>query len=208
MRIGPEPLGGRRLSGLLAVLGGFLALALTLPFAAAYFRAYPGFDTPPPWVEAAPAALGNALNFAPPTEVYATYGRIFMFTYVLALPGLLALHTLQRGSSDRLARWGFGVLVTGLAATTIGVAGDYWADGAGFLIEVLGLLILWAGSAMYGAAHLRLGVLPRWVAWLLALAGPVGIVGMLLTGHIPSGPTLGFALASVGLGSVLWTSRR
>ena len=51
-----------RWSGLLALLGGMLGILLTLPFAAAYFRAYPGFEAPPRWLPSVELMLDVALH--------------------------------------------------------------------------------------------------------------------------------------------------
>jgi hypothetical protein len=99
------------------------------------------------------------------------------------------------------------VLVGGLIATCIGVADDYWADGMGFPIEVLGLLAMIAGTTLYGVATLRAGVLPPWSSWLLVAGGPGALVGMALFGHIASGPTLLFAASWLAVGVLLSTHR-
>ncbi len=186
------------------MLGGILAVALTLPFAVAYGRAYPGFDVPPFWVPAVRSALAPILTFASPVAVYNTYGRIFEFVYLLILPGVIGLHSVQKSASGRFERWATGVLVTGLLVSFVGVAGDYWGDGWGFGIELVGLLVLLVGTTLVGIASLRAKQIPAWSAWLAIVGGPGAIAATLLIGHIPSGPTFLFACAWAAVGYLLW----
>ncbi len=69
----------------------------------------------------------------------------------------------------------------------------------------LGLLLLLVGSTLYGVALLVARAVPAWAGWLLVAAGPGGVLlTVLWVGHIPSGPTLPFALAWIVLGYALW----
>jgi hypothetical protein len=190
-------------AGLAAILGGLTAIILTAPFATAYFSAYPGFDIPPFWLPRLKTALGSLLTFASPKVVYNVYGRVFNLVYLLFLPAAFGLHHLHQGASSRIEKWGFAILVVGLLATFIGVAGDYWADGAGFFIELLGLLTLAIGATLYGVALLLSKVVPSWCAWLLVACGPGVFVFFPLIGHIPSGPTFLFATAWLIVGYIL-----
>jgi hypothetical protein len=101
---------------------------------------------------------------------------------------------------DILAYWGDifgGELVTGGEFTAI------QADG--FIIEMLGLLLLLVGSVILGVTYLRAKVLPRSLAWLLILAGLGGVLLSAL--HAPSGTMLLFCFAWVALGYLLWSGR-
>ena len=190
-------------AGLAAILGGVTAVILTPPFATAYFSAYPGFDIPPFWLSLLRPALRSVLAFGPPIAVYNVYGRIFEFVYLLFLPAAFGLHRLHQGAGSRIEKWGFAILVVGLLGAFIGVAGDYWADGAGFFIELLGLLAMVIGATVYGVAVLRSKVIPGWCAWLLIACGP-GTFGFFpLIGHIPSGPTFLFAISWLIVGGML-----
>jgi hypothetical protein len=190
-------------AGLAAVVGGVLAILLTPPFASAYFAAYPGFEVPPFWIAWLRPALAPWLTFAPPITVYNLYGRVYEIVYLLFLPAAFGVHRLHRGTAGRAEKWGFAMVVVGLLTSFIGVAGDYWADGAGFVIELLGLLILSIGTAVYGVGLLRGGVVPRWCGWLLVSCLPAVFIIFPLIGHIPSGPTLPIAVAWLMVGSML-----
>jgi hypothetical protein len=185
-------------------MGSLLALVLTLPFALAYFRAYPGFDVPPFWLAPLQPTLRPLVTFAPSKTVYNLYGRVYELVYLLFLPATVGLHYLHRGQRGRLERWGYRLLMSGLLLTFAGVAGDYWANGLTFMLSLLGFLVLGAGTTLYGLVLWRSRMAPRLVDWLF-LAGLPGIfIGFRLIGHIPSGPTLPFALAWLVLGASLW----
>lgn len=187
-------------------MGGLIAVVLTVPFASAYFIAYSvDGEAPPGWLHSLEPGLGSLLTFAAPETVYTLYGKVFNLVYLLILPAVFGLHHLHRGTNSPREMRAFRVLVGGLIATCIGVAGDYWADGMGFPIEVLGLLAVIAGTTLYGVATLRAGVLPPWSSWLLVAGGPGAFVGMALFGHIPSGPTLLFAASWLAVGVLLST---
>lgn len=173
------------------------------PVCHAYFSAYPGYDIPPLWVAPLKDTLGRLLTFAPPVAVYNLYGRIYNLVYLLFVPAVFGLHTLHRGDNSKVERWGFGMLVVGLVVAFIGVAGDYWADGAGFLLAILGLLICSIGATLYGVATLQSRVLPPWCAWLLVACLPGVFIFLLLIGHIPSGPTFLFAVVWLIIGYML-----
>jgi hypothetical protein len=76
----------------------------------------------------------------------------------------------------------------------------YWAAGfAGYML----------GGLLFGIATFRAGVLPRWAAGLLAVAGPLGPVAVALLPHALEryvGVPLGLAL--VWLGYALFSERR
>lgn len=187
-------------AGRSAQLGGALALLLTLPFASAYFAAYPGFDVPPFWVAPLKPGLAPLLSFADRVTVYNFYGRAYNVVYPLFLPAVFALRQRLAGGAGWLGAGGFWLTVAGLGAATVGVAGDYWLDGAGFMLEFFGLLIMNLGASLAGLAGLRRGGLPRGLSGLLAICFPGLFAVHFLIGHLPSGPTLLFAIAGLVLG--------
>ena len=194
-------------AGFAAILGGLTAIVLTAPFASAYFIAYPGYDTVPFWVQPLEPRFASLLSFGSPDQVYETYGKVYDVVYLLFLPAVLALHQVHGGSGTRAEKRGYALLVAGLLAAFVGVAGDYWANGITFLISVLGLLTMAVGVTMYGVALRRSGVVPRWCAWMLVSCGPGTMVFLFLIGHIPSGPTFPFALSWLVVGFILLFKR-
>lgn len=195
-----NPASGSLWAGRAAMLGGLLALLLTLPFASAYFAAYPGFDMPPFWAAPLKPALTPLLSFADRVTVYNVYGRVYNVVYLLFLPAAFVLRRLQKERGGRLAGWGFGLTLAGLLAAAVGVAGDYWLGGAGFMLEFFGLLVMNLGASLSGLAVLRKGGLPHWLRWLLVICFPGLFAVHFLIGHIPSGPTFLFAVAWLALG--------
>lgn len=192
-----------RWAGISAIAGGVLAILLTVPFAAAYFRAYSGFDPTPIWLPVLRPVVRPLLSFGQPVAVYNTFGRVYDLVYVLLLPAALVLRDLHRPLHSRFEKGAFLLTIVGLLASFFGVAGDYWADGAGFVLELFGLLLLATGASLSGIASLRGRILPRWVSWLMLLCLPGMFACFFLIGHIPSGPTLPVALAFIGLGWLL-----
>lgn len=199
-----EP-GRSRGAGVLAIVGGSLALVLTIPFSAAFHVAYPGFNELPVWFHALRPVLAPLLEFGDSTDVYATYGRIYDLVYLCLLPAALVARRRYSLGRSRAGLLGYRLTIAGLVAAFIGVAGDYWADGLGYPLELLGLLALAVGCTLLGMAWRR-GAAPAPVAWLFMACGPAYAPGFLLVGHVPSGPTLPIAIAFIGLGIAL--SRR
>jgi hypothetical protein len=196
-----------RWAGLAAIVGGLTAMVMTPPFATAYFLAYPGEDQLPFWFDSVEPRLGRLLTFASRETVYETYGRIYNLIYLLLLPVVVALHRAQGDSPSRLEKSGYTVLKWGLVATTVGVAGDYWGNGIGFLVEVPGLLSMIVGVTMWGVALARGHVVPVQWAWLVILCGPGAVASLVLVGHVPSGPTLSFAFVWLVVGCLILSAR-
>lgn len=195
-------------AGLLALLAAIIGLAISLPFAAAFYLAYPGFNTPPFWWEGFRAAYAGLFEFAAATRVYQIYGRIYSLLIPLTLPALFSLRT-RIPVSSRAAIWGRRVFIAGVVLFALGIIGDYWPDpnsqfvGAGFLLEMIGTPTLWVGSLIYGLAVLRNDRTPRWVGAAVTGIAPLGILGSILLNHIPSGPLFGYAVFSLVLGTAL-----
>ena len=192
-------------AGAAAMVGGLGAIAMTPPFAVSFFLAYPGENSLPFWFATAEDRLGPLLSFASPVDVYEVYGRYYNLVYLLFVPMIFVLHHAQASRNIVLERRGFVVLTSGVALTAVGVAGDYWANGAGFPIEALGLLAMIVGVTMWGIAGVRSDVLPRLWSWTLLSCGPGALATSALVGHLPSGPTLSFALAWLIVGTLLLT---
>jgi hypothetical protein len=110
-----------RWAGVAAIVGGMAAIVLTLPFAAAFFLAYPGESPLPFWFDSIEPRLDSQLTFASPDDVYETYGRL----YILLLPLVVAIHRDRGPLASRSEKRGFAVLSSRLGATALGVAGDY-----------------------------------------------------------------------------------
>lgn len=62
------------------------------------------------------------------------------------------------------------------------------------------------GVTMFGLGLRRGRVVPGWWAWLFGACGPGALAATALIGHIPSGPTLPFAVVWLVVGSMLLRS--
>jgi hypothetical protein len=194
-------------AGWAAIAGSVTALLMTPPFATAYFLAYPGEDPFPFWYDAVRPRLDPLLTFASSERVYATYGRIYNLVYLLFIPVVAGVHRAHSSSPSRLEKRGHAMLMCGLIATTLGVAGDYWGDGIGFGVEVLGLLSMIVGVSVWGIALVRGKVVPALWAWLMVICGPAAIASLALIGHLPSGPTMSFAIVWLVVGCLMLSDR-
>ena len=153
------------------------------------------------------------------SEAYLAFGKAYFLVYLGCAAGLIGLDYRRKGSPERPEAEGLGIGTTlvGLAVAFVGDLLAYWGDliggepnaggefnnlqAGGFIIEMLGLVILLLGSVSLGDIYLRARVSPRWFAWMLILAGPSGI--LLSAVHTPSGTMLPFCLAWTAMGYAL-----
>ena len=118
-------------------------------------------------------------------------------------------------TSDDAEGWVFVMALVGLVLSLVGDILEYWGGTPGedftmlqmqgFTVEIPGLLLVLCGSVAFGLIYRRANVLPRFMAWLLIAAGPVGLV--LSIPHIPSGTMFLFCCAWVALGYLLLTGK-
>jgi hypothetical protein len=185
-----------RLGGLAAMLAGVLGIVLT-PILSYLWATY--------------------------SDAYLSYGKAYFLVYLGCLAGLMGLNAQRQGSpgQPKTEKLGIGITFAGLAISVVGDILAYWGDifggelvaggeftaiqADGFIIEMLGLLLLLVGSVILGVTYLRAKVLPRSLAWLLILAGLGGVLLSAL--HVPSGTMLLFCFAWVALGYLLWSGR-
>ena len=124
---------------------------------------------------------------------------LVILAMLLEVVGLLGFHALQGRNYGRIGRAG---LYTSIGSLVIFeflllvslVGGDVGLDWL-VAVGVLGLLV---GLALYGAATLQAGVLPRWCGILFIILMPVGI----LLGDLQ--PIWG-GLGWLALGYALWS---
>lgn len=189
----------RKVSGTLAILAAIIALLLSPPFAAAFFRAYPGFEIPPAWVSEMGSVFKSLLDFAPSRDVYQIYGRYYSVVIPLTVPAMISLRKDLIGEDDRLER-GWRVFFAGVLILGLGIIGDYWPNqdsfwvGLGFTLELIGTLLLWGGAIYYGIQVRRNFFPQNWTGIALFGIPVIGMLGMGLLAHIPSGPLFGYVL--------------
>ena len=156
------------------------------------------------------------------SDAYGSFGRAYFLVPLGLLLGMSGLYALRRAPPERRAtdkpdeeNLSIGMTIVGLATALVGSILDYWggtpgqdfnqAQITGFGLEIVGLLLVLLGSSLLGLQYRRANVVPVLVAWLLILAGPVGLLLSVL--HVPSGSTLLFCCAWVVLGYLLFTGR-
>lgn len=184
--------------------GGIIAVLLTPPFALSYYSAYPmPNESPPAWLAALRPMLTDAGLLEPGSaEVYDRYGMLFLGAWLIALAGLVGVLHDQWPRFGRATRRAWSVCVGCFGVVAVGIFGDYGLPDevgslAGFALTGIGLFAAAVALPFVGRALRReLGVRTR-VAWGISVLGVVSIFGgFLLVGHIPSGPCLGFVVAS------------
>jgi len=197
-----------RWGSLVAAGSAAVGIALTPPFVTAAVLAWSEEPAKLLWWDAVEALF--PLQFAAPEEVYATYGRIYFLAMLPQLLGFVALAQRLRAAPAPLPRWGFRLYAAGFVLVLLGVFLDYWlALSSGFVIELVGSLLLLLGALRVGFEIRRSHALPRGSALLFWSPVLLLIPAMLLVrGHVPSGPLLPFHLMWIGLGLVLFLSTR
>lgn len=200
-----------RRGGLVAVLSGVLGIVY-FPFHASAYLATEGTTETPlvPWTGAFRSLFEPLLTFAPPDDVYMTYGMISPLVILGLLAGTAAFHARQAERAGRLEKWAFRIAFVGTALLTLGAIGEYWVGALDFSFIALslpGFFLMMFGMTMFGIGTLRAGVAPRSGAWLLIVGGFPGIILMtILFGHLSAGLLLLY-IGWVVLGYALWSER-
>ncbi len=155
------------------------------------------------------------------SDAYGYFGRAYFLVPLGLLLGMSGLYALRRTNPGQATdkpdeeTLSIGMTIVGLATALVGSILDYWggtpgqdftqAQITGFGLEIVGLLLVLLGSTLLGLQYRRANVVPALVAWLLILAGPVGLLLSVL--HVPSGSTLLFCCAWLVLGYLLFAGR-
>ncbi len=154
------------------------------------------------------------LMLIPEGPVSSFSGRIGTFVFIVALALLLAalvgFHTLQKDSYGRIGRAGFYTVVVGASAQIVAAVVRLLVGRTPLeFLDIVGLLGVFVGLVLYGAASLQARVLPRWCGVGFIVAVPVFIIGSALLGGVLGGALGGilFGLLWIALGYVLWSRR-
>jgi hypothetical protein len=125
---------------------------------------------------------------------------LFAAGILLVVMGLVGFHELQKGSYGRIGRAGFYTVVVASLIQVVGLVGFLLGSTALEWLILAGGLGSLVGFALYGAATLRAGVLPRWCGVALIVALPASI---------PLGEyaSLLFGLVWLVLGYILWSQQ-
>jgi hypothetical protein len=200
--------GSTSLGGVSAMAGGILALVITPVFATSYLA--PDEEASTPLIDAIRPSLEPLLDFASVERVYRTYGLAYLVCALLMFYGYFAFRSRIALRGPDAPHRALTVLIVGWPVFLIGLLGDYAISdalgdvlhGVFFLVEMLGLLAILVGGTMLGL-RLRRTDVPSPTAWMLVLVIPIGIAGVILLGHLPSGPMVGVCLASIVVGYTL-----
>ena len=191
-------------AGVAAMAGGCAAVLMTPLMSMGYYRAYAlQSEAPPFWLAAAAPLADRVFAGGDPKIIYANFGRVFAFVYLLMFAGVWGLRRFDPARSSRFGTIAYGSLLLALIVSFVGTTLDYWNVGPGWTLELLGMLSLLISCTICGAYLLRSGIVPEPVAVWLLLSFPLGILSFMLIRQIPSAPTLPFAVASIAIGAVL-----
>lgn len=125
---------------------------------------------------------------------------LFVAGILLVVAGLVGFHELHRRSYGRIGRAGFYTVVVASLIQVVGLVGFLLGSMALEWLILAGGLGSLAGFALYGAAVLRAGVLPRWCGVALIIALPASI-------PLEEYASLLFGLIWLALGYALWSQR-
>jgi hypothetical protein len=112
------------------------------------------------------------------------FWKLFPSAPLLLLVGLIGLHLRFSGRSGRFEKAAFVVTLVGLVLVVVGDVGEFWLGLDNIFIMTapayrtlrLGLLVLAAGTMLFGVATARDGTLPVWGALPFAIGGLCGFV--------------------------------
>ena len=149
---------------------------------------------------------------------YEVYGKAFFFVYLLMLPIVRYVHVLQ--SESPLPKWErktWRILWIALIAAAIGDGISYWGISlpdlagevlwrAGFIIEILAMLVVLGSTTVYGIISMRIRVIPIWVSALLTAIVPIGVGTLInVTDYVPNAVVVPMSIIWAMLGAWVLT---
>ncbi len=156
------------------------------------------------WAEPAADLLDPLLSWASPDTVYLTYGKIW-FPVFLAFT-LCAMVVRHRRQPHGFEKWAWRIAILGYVTITLGVFLDYWTQltsynvffKVGWFVTAPGLLLMFLGSTLLGAALLLRRFRPVVVPLLLVLIVPLAVVILQVTSLGSVALPVVFALGILG----------
>ena len=112
------------------------------------------------------------------------FWKLFPSAPLLLIIGLIGLHVRISGRSGRLEKIAFFAALLGLLLVVVGDVGEFWLGLDNVFIMTapayrsfrLGLLVLAAGTMLFGVATARDETLPVWGALPFAIGGLCGLI--------------------------------
>ena len=145
------------------MVGGLVGLVITPAFSLAYFAAYDPFGSPPGWLESVDLSLVGAGGGR--VAIYERHGIAYGLALLIVVVSL-AVVVQTRVGIGRRERLAWRVILLGLGMVTAGTIGEYgvfggygvssdfWTGNA-FGLEMLGFLVIAAGTVLLGRALRR-----------------------------------------------------
>lgn len=212
-----------RWGSIAGIVGGLSGLLLSPVVTAAGNLKW---DTNLPWEGNAPTWL-NPLRFfiepllalPPQGEVYHTYGKTYLFVFLLLFLSALGLRSALQDHVGRSGFRGIRLILIGLGLSLFGNIADYWLGYSvlgqpwwGLLFVVgtdLGHVTYAIGCIMLGRDTLKYNVLPGWWAWMLIVTALAGFVlPYWVVQHVPSGMVLPMSIGWLLTGFLLLFNRQ
>jgi hypothetical protein len=162
----------------------------------------------------------GALTFGSGDLPYEVYGKFFVFVYLLMLPIVRYVHGLQKTSATSgWERRTWRVLWISLIVAAVGDGMSYWAislpepvgeflRGAGWMVELLALLVVLVSTTVYGIVSIRNRLIPIWSAALLTAIIPIlwfSLAG--LTWYLPNGVVVPMSIIWASIGAWVLIAR-
>ena len=212
-----------RCGGVAGIAGGLCGLLLS-PVVTAAGNLKWGSDLPwegnaPAWLTPFRSSIEPLLALPPEGEVYATYGKMYFFVYLLLLLAAVGLKLALEGQVGHSGHRGLRLILVGLGLNLFGTVSDYWLGysvlgqpwwGLFFVVGTeLGYLIYVIGSIMLARSALKNNVFPGWWAWLLMITAVAGLfLPFWGVEHVPSGMVLPMSICWLPTGFLLLSGKQ
>jgi hypothetical protein len=126
---------------------------------------------------------------------------LFLLPVLFAIAGLVGFHALQKDAYGRIGQAGFWTAILAgsgeILAILVFLAGS---EALSWLAFPVGLLGMFVGFVLYGAATLQARVLPRWCGVAFIIVFPITVL-------LGAYGNIWFGLVWLALGYTLWSRR-
>ncbi len=214
----------RMLWGYAAIVGGVGSLMLAPVLVTIKYMTGWAIIPQPSWVTPFRDGMGSWLQFAPPTQLWTTYGMAYSVALSLMLVGFIGLIIHLRREAGRLPSKGYWLVLAGLCLVLPGDAihswtwhrtglttptpGTYPLANTAYAIHMMGMNIVMIGSLMIGIGALPRKATARRLGRSFLLVFPAALLASaLLLPTTPSGALWWLSLIMIASGFLLATGR-